>query len=355
MFMNGNELPFFLGFLVLIILLLSLDIGVFHKKDHEIGMKEAAIWTAIWIAIALLFNGLLFFHGEWVHGITDAESLKAYYNSYFQGSTSHCYDEALSYAGNLRIFRQNMGMEYLTGYLMEKSLSVDNIFVMILILNGFGIDKQYYHRVLFWGILGAIILRFLFIFAASALISKFVWVLAVFGVMLVYAGIKMFFDKSYKKINTANHVVVRWSSKVFRGSRELEGHNFFTKKNGKVFITPMFLVLMVIEFSDVIFAVDSIPAVFSLTRDPYIVFFSNIFAILGLRALFFLLDSIMDRFWLLKYGLGVLLTFIGVKMFLASVLHIEMGTGISLYVILGTLAVSIACSLLFPKKKITTA
>lgn len=355
MFMNGNELPFFLGFLVLIILLLSLDIGVFHKKDHVIGMKEAAIWTAIWICIALLFNGLLFFHGEWVHGITDAESLKAYYNAYFSGSTSHCYNEALSYAGNLRIFRQNMGVEYLSGYLMEKSLSVDNIFVMILIFTGFGIDKQYYHRVLFWGILGAIILRFLFIFAASALISQFVWVLAVFGIMLVYAGIKMFFDKSDKKINTSNHVVVRWSSKVFRVSRELDGHNFFTNKNGKVFITPLFLVLLVIEFSDVIFAVDSIPAVFSLTRDPYIVFFSNIFAILGLRSLFFLLDSIIDRFWLLRYGLGVLLTFIGVKMFLASVLHIEMGTGTSLYIILGTLAVSIACSLLFPKKKITTA
>jgi len=355
MFMNGNELPFFLGFLVLIIMLLSLDIGVFHKKDHVIGIKEAAIWTAVWIAIALLFNLVILFHGEWVHGINNTESLKAYYDSYFPGSTSHCYNEAFGYDENLRIFRHNMGMEYLTGYLMEKALSIDNIFVMIMIFINFGINKQYYHRVLFWGILGAIALRFLFIFAASALVSKFVWVLAVFGVMLVYSGIKMFIDKSGLQVDTSNHVVVRWSSKVFRVSRELDGNKFFTRKSGKLYITPLFLGLLVIEFSDVIFAVDSIPAVFSITRDPFIVFFSNIFAILGLRSLFFLLDSVMDRFWLLRYGLGVLLTFIGVKMLLATILHIEMGTGTSLYVILGTLAVSITCSLLFPKKKESAA
>jgi tellurite resistance protein TerC len=348
--MNGSELIFFIGFLLLVNFLLALDVGVFHKKDHIIGIKEAAVWTVIWISIALLFNGLIFWHGEWVHGVSDTASLKAYYAHYFPGNTTHFYNDTISYAENLKILRNRMGMEYLTGYLMEKSLSIDNIFVMIMIFISFGIEKKYYHRVLFWGIIGAIVLRFIFIFAASALITKFIWTLAVFGVMLLYSGIKMFFEKSEERIDTANHPVVRWAAKFFRVSRELDGHNFFTKKQGKVYITPLFLVLLVIEFSDVIFAVDSIPAVFSITQDPYIVFFSNIFAILGLRSLFFLLDGVMDKFWLLKPGLGVLLTFIGTKMLLDTIFHIEISTMASLFVILGILIVSISASLMFPKK-----
>ena len=348
--MNGSEFVFFICFLILVNLLLSLDIGVFHKKDHIIGIREAAVWTIIWISVALLFNGLIFWHGEWVHGVSDAESLKAYYSRYFPGSVTHFYDDAISYAGNLKILRNRLGMEYLTGYLMEKSLSVDNIFVMIMIFISFGIEKKYYHRILFWGILGAIVLRFLFIFAASALISRFVWVLAIFGAMLLYSGIKMFFQKDGERIDTANHPVVRWSSKHFRVSRDLDGHNFFTRKEGKLFITPLFVVLLVIEFTDVIFAVDSIPAVFSITQDPYIVFFSNIFAILGLRSLFFLLDGVMDKFWVLRYGLGVLLTFIGVKMLLETIFHLGISTMASLFVILAILTISVVLSLLFPQK-----
>lgn len=349
--MFAHELPFFLGFIVLIVFLLSLDIGVFHKEDHVIGIKEAALWTVIWISIALLFNAVLFLHGEWVHGIHDPDSLKGYYDTFYAGSAAHSYNDSLPFAENLKIFRHNIGMEYLTGYLMEKSLSIDNIFVMIMIFISFGIPKMYYHRVLFWGILGAIVMRFLFIFAASALIAKFVWILAIFGVMLIISGVKMFLDKGNEEIDTANHPVVRWASKFFRVSRVLDGHNFFTHIDGKLMITPLFLVLLVIEFSDVIFAVDSIPAVFSITRDPYVVFFSNIFAILGLRSLFFLLDGVMGKFWLLKYGLGALLTFIGVKMLIDTFFHIEIGTMMSLGVIVLILAFSITASLCFPRKE----
>ena len=335
---------------MLVTLLLGLDIGVFHKKDHVIGIKEAAIWTVIWISIALLFDGVIFLHGEWIHGIDDAESMQAYYSSYYHGSTTHVYDAASAYSENLKVFRNNMGMEYLTGYLMEKSLSIDNIFVMIMIFSSFNISKKYYHRVLFWGILGAIVLRFIFIFAASALISRFAWVLAVFGLILLYSGFKMLVKKDEEKVDTENHPVVRWASRLFRVSRKLDGHNFFTKINGKLYMTPLFLVLLVIEFSDVVFAVDSIPAVFSITHDPYIVFFSNIFAILGLRSLFFLLDGVIGKFWLLHYGLGILLVFIGVKMLLGTIFNLEISTLTSLFVILGILVFSILFSFVFHEK-----
>jgi len=344
--MNSSEIIFFCGFLALIALLLALDIGVFHKKDHVIGIKEAAVWTVIWISIALLFDIVIFTNAELIHGITDADSLRGYYAAYCSGSTSHCYDDALSYGENLRSFRKMLGMEYLAGYLMEKTLSIDNIFVMIMIFLSFGIDRKYYHRVLFWGIIGALVLRFIFIFAASALIARFSWILGLFGAMLIYSGVKMFLEKSgEEKIDTVSHPVVRFASKIFRVSREQHGHDFFAVEGGKRMITPLFIVLLVIEFSDVIFAVDSIPAVFSITKDPFIVFFSNIFAILGLRSLFFLLDGIVSKFTLLKYGLGVLLTFIGVKMIIEEFFGVEISTAASLIVILGILTLSIVGSM----------
>ena len=256
-----------------------------------------------------------------------------------------------SFEDNLSIYRHTLGLEYLTGYFIEKALSIDNIFVMILIFVSFGIDKKYYHRVLFWGILGAIVLRFIFIFLSAALITKFSWVLAVFGGILVISGIRMFFKKDDEKIDTEHHPVVRFASKHFRVLPQGHGHDFFTRVDHKLYITPLFVVLLVIEFSDVIFAVDSIPAIFSVTQDPFIVFFSNIFAILGLRSLFFMLSSVVDKFWMLKYGLGVLLTFIGVKMLLNTFWEIEIGTGASLIVILGILTLSIVFSMLFPKKE----
>lgn len=349
--MIGSELLFFGGFMLLVAFMLFLDLGVFHKTDHVIGFKESAIWTAVWIGVSLLFCLLIFFKAEWIHGITDNAGLQAYYDRYYYGKLHHGIDMNNSFEDNLGIYRHTLSLEYLTGYFIEKALSIDNIFVMILIFVSFGIDKKYYHRVLFWGILGAIVLRFIFIFLSAALITKFAWVLAIFGGILVISGIRMFFKKDDEKIDTEHHPVVRFASKHFRVLPQGHGHDFFTRVDHKLYITPLFVVLLVIEFSDVIFAVDSIPAIFSVTQDPFIVFFSNIFAILGLRSLFFMLSSVVDKFWMLKYGLGVLLTFIGVKMLLNTFWEIEIGTGASLIVILGILTLSIVFSMLFPKKE----
>lgn len=312
---------FFIIFMVFVVVMLTLDLTVFHKKDHVVGVKEAALQTAMWVALAMGFAALLYFHAEWVHGVpmTAAE-------------------------------KHETAEQFLAGYFLEESLSIDNIFVMIMIFVSFGIKKEYYHRVLFWGIFGAIVLRFIFIFALGALVTKFSWLLAVFGVVLLYSGVKMFRPQSDEQIDTANHPVVKFASKHFPVTKESFGHDFFHKNEaGKVLLTPLFLVLLVIEFSDIIFAVDSIPAVFSVTTDPVIVYTSNIFAIMGLRSLFFLLSDIADRFWLLHYGLGALLCFIGVKMIGGEFFHWHIDTLASLAVILGILVVSVALSMMIKK------
>ena len=334
--------------MVFIIFMLAMDLGVFHKKDHVIKIKEAAIWTGIWVALAMLFGLLLLFKAEWVHGITNMDELLEYVKG---GSLAHRIVPGMDFGDALPIYRKEIFQQYLAGYFLEETLSIDNIFVMIMIFVSFGIDKQYYHRILFWGILGAIVMRFLFIFLLGAVIERFSWVLAIFGVILIYSGIKMFRDKGDKRIDTANHPVVKLASRFLPVSRHTHGHDFFIKRDGRMYMTPLFLVLLVIEFSDVIFAVDSIPAVFSVTTDTYIVYFSNIFAIMGLRSLFFLLSNVTDMFWLLKYGLGVLLCFIGLKMIGHEFFGLEIGTMVSLAVILGILVASIGFSLLFPKKK----
>ncbi len=312
---------FFIIFMVFVVVMLTLDLTVFHKKDHVVGVKEAAMQTAMWVALAMGFAALLYFHAEWVHGVpmTTAE-------------------------------KHETAEQFLAGYFLEESLSIDNIFVMIMIFVSFGIKKEYYHRVLFWVIFGAIVLRFIFIFALGALVTKFSWLLAVFGVVLLYSGVKMFRPQSDEQIDTANHPVVKFASKHFPVTKESFGHDFFHKNEaGKVLLTPLFLVLLVIEFSDIIFAVDSIPAVFSVTTDPVIVYTSNIFAIMGLRSLFFLLSDIADRFWLLHYGLGALLCFIGVKMIGGEFFHWHIDTLASLAVILGILVVSVTLSMLIKK------
>lgn len=312
---------FFIIFMVFVVVMLTLDLTVFHKKDHVVGVKEAALQTAMWVALAMGFAALLYFHAEWVHGVpmTAAE-------------------------------KHETAEQFLAGYFLEESLSIDNIFVMIMIFVSFGIKKEYYHRVLFWGIFGAIVLRFIFIFALGALVTKFSWLLAVFGVVLLYSGVKMFRPQRDEQIDTANHPVVKFASKHFPVTKESFGHDFFHKNEaGKVLLTPLFLVLLVIEFSDIIFAVDSIPAVFSVTTDPVIVYTSNIFAIMGLRSLFFLLSDIADRFWLLHYGLGALLCFIGVKMIGGEFFHWHIDTLASLAVILGILVVSVALSMMIKK------
>jgi len=245
-----------------------------------------------------------------------------------------------------------MSLEFITGYLIEYALSVDNIFVIILIFSSFGVSEKYFKKVLFWGILGAVVMRFIFIFAGAALLQQFSWIMYIFGGFLVFTGLRMFFDKGDEEIDTSNHPVVKLASKYFKVFPRYVGDKFFIRRKGVLMMTPLFVVVLIIEFTDLIFAVDSVPAVFSVTKDPYIVFFSNIFAILGLRSMFFFLASIMHLFHFLKYGLAVLLTFIGTKMLAHSWLK-EVGftNTYSLYVILSILVLSIVASLLFPKKK----
>ena len=341
-----NDILFLLLFIVFTGGLLALDLGVVHKKDSIVTFKEASIWTAVYIGIALLFYLLLLLHGEWIHGITDMDHLQHLNTLHHHGLNF----DGKTFEESIRIYRHALSMEYLTGYLIEKSLSIDNIFVMLMIFIAFSVDKKYYHRVLFYGILGAIVLRFIFIFAAAALIQRFQWILLVFGIVLVYTGIKMFVQRNKKEtIDVEHHPVVKFLSKRNLSTSQFHGHDFFTKIDGRWLCTPLFVVLVIIEFSDIIFAFDSIPAIFSVTQDPYIVFYSNIFAILGLRSLFFMLESVMDKFRFLKVGLAALLTFIGAKMLLAKVVHI--GTGLSLIVIVAILTFCIVASILFPEKK----
>jgi tellurite resistance protein TerC len=343
-----TENLFLLIFIVVIAFLLFLDLGILHKKDHVVTFKESATWTAIWVTLSLLFFVFLRLQGDMVVDVHDKEQFVAQNQLYDHQVT---YDDALSWDENIKHYKRQLSLEYITGYLIELSLSIDNVFVMIMIFLSFGVAKQYYHRVLFYGILGAIVLRFIFIFAAGALIQRFHWLLLIFGAFLIYSGIKMFLDRNKdESIDVEHHPVVKFLTKRKLSTSSFDGHNFFTKVDGRWLCTPLFVVLMIIEFSDIIFAFDSIPAIFSVTHDPHIVFFSNIFAILGLRSMFFMLESIMDKFAYLRIGLSVLLTFIGVKMFL-PLLGIEVGIVASLVVILSILTLSILLSVLFPPKK----
>ena len=343
-----TENLFLLIFIVVIAFLLFLDLGVLHKKDHVVTFKESATWTAVWVTLSLLFFVFLRLQGDMVVDVHDKEQFVAQNQLYDHQVT---YDDALSWDENIKHYKKQLSLEYITGYLIELSLSIDNVFVMIMIFLSFGVAKQYYHRVLFYGILGAIVLRFIFIFAAGALIQRFHWLLLIFGAFLIYSGIKMFLDRNKdESIDVEHHPVVKFLTKRKLSTSSFDGHNFFTKVDGRWLCTPLFVVLMIIEFSDIIFAFDSIPAIFSVTQDPHIVFFSNIFASLGLRSMFFMLESIMDKFAYLRIGLSVLLTFIGVKMFL-PLLGIEVGIFASLVVILSILTLSILLSVLFPPKK----
>ena len=343
-----TENLFLLIFIVVIAFLLFLDLGILHKKDHVVTFKESATWTAIWVTLSLLFFVFLRLQGDMVVDVHDKDQFVAQNQLYDHQVT---YDDALSWDENIKHYKKQLSLEYITGYLIELSLSIDNVFVMIMIFLSFGVAKQYYHRVLFYGILGAIVLRFIFIFAAGALIQRFHWLLLIFGAFLIYSGVKMFLDRNKdESIDVEHHPVVKFLTKRKLSTSSFDGHNFFTKVDGRWLCTPLFVVLMIIEFSDIIFAFDSIPAIFSVTHDPHIVFFSNIFAILGLRSMFFMLESIMDKFAYLRIGLSVLLTFIGVKMFL-PLLGIEVGIVASLVVILSILTLSILLSVLFPPKK----
>jgi tellurite resistance protein TerC len=287
--------------------LLALDIGVFNRKAHEVSLKESLWWSLFWTVIALLFM------------------IVVHYSNGNEGA-----------------------MLYLTAYVVERALSMDNLFVFLLIFTYFQVPDKYQHRILFWGIIGALLMRFIFIFAGIALINKFHWILYVFGVILIYSGIKMLGDDD-DEIEPEKNPVLRLFRKIMPVAENYRGGRFFIKKDLKWYATPMFVVLIVIETSDVIFAVDSIPAVLSISQDTFIVYTSNIMAILGLRALYFALAGIMKIFRFLNYGLAVILSFVGVKMLVSGFFHIS--TSVSLLVICGVLTFSIMVSIFFPEEE----
>lgn len=354
-----TEILFLGGFVVFIAAILVLDMLVIDRKAHVVSIKEAGTWTGVWIGLALLFSVFLWFHGDMVHGIENMQDLQAVTARY----AAHLKLDTSDFEASLQQYRHYMTISYISGYLIEKTLSVDNLFVMMMIFTSFGVGKNEYQHVLNWGILGAIVLRFIFIFLGAAIISRFDWILLVFGALLVYSGIKMYVNRNKKEeINVEKHPLVKFLTKTGRMCPKFMGDKFFVresevngnrasdgmKKTGKWLLTPLFVTVLVIEFSDLIFAFDSIPAVFSVSLDPYVVFFSNIFAILGLRAMFFLLAAIADKFRYLKTGVCVLLAFIGVKMLIHE--YFEIDAIASLLFIIAVLIISIGASLVIPQK-----
>jgi tellurite resistance protein TerC len=288
-------------FNLFVLLMLALDLGVFHRRAHAIGLREAGAWSVVWVALALAFN---FWVWHW-HG-------------------------------------SKLGLEFLTGYLIEKSLSVDNIFVFLVLFRYFAVEPRYQHRVLFWGILGALVMRGAMIAVGVTLIARFHWVLYIFGLFLVFAGVRMMYERP-ESVNPERNPVFVWARRLMRVTKEYEGQKFFVVREGVWYTTPLFLVLLVVESTDLAFALDSIPAIFAITRDPFIVYTSNVFAILGLRAFYFLLAGIMPMFRYLGTGLSLVLIFIGLKMLAEP--WVEIPTSWSLGVVAGVLAVAVAASI----------
>lgn len=301
------SLSLWVGFTVVVLTILILDLGVFHRHAHEVTRKEAGLWCLLWVSLALLFDGWIYY--------------------------SHGPEPAL---------------EFLAGYLIEESLSVDNIFVFLLIFSYFSVPRIYQHRVLFWGIIGVLVMRGIFIAVGATLLHHFHWVMYIFGAFLIFTGIKMLLSED-SETHPSNNPAVKLLRRFMPVTDAYEGQHFFVRKNGKLFATPLFVVLITVESMDLIFAVDSIPAVFAVTKDPFIVYTSNVFAVLGLRALYFLIAGVLDLFVYLRYGLGVVLSFVGVKMALVDVYKIPIG--LSLGVIVIVLIITIVASLLFPPKE----
>lgn len=300
-----HSLTLWIVFNVFILLMLVIDLAVFHRKEHEESIREALAWTGVWIAMAVLF-------GVGVY--------------YYMGTQT--------------------ALDYYTGYLIEKSLSVDNIFVFLLVFSYFRVPPKYQHKVLFWGIFGALVMRFIFIFTGVALLERFDWIIYVFGGFLVFTGIRLAFEKD-KEVHPERNPVLKLARKFIPILKSYHGSHFFVKKMGRWMATPMFVVLIVIESTDLIFAIDSIPAILAITTDEFIVYSSNAFAILGLRALYFALSGIMRLFHYLHYGLSLILIFVGIKMLLADIYHIP--TPYALGFVAVTLTVSVIVSILLPK------
>lgn len=290
-----------IGFTLFVLLMLALDLGVFHRSAHAISVKEALIWSLVWIALSLLFN-----------------------------------------VGVYVWFGAERGLQFTAGYLLEKALSVDNIFVFVVIFGSFGVDRVHQHRVLFWGVLGALVLRAMFIGLGAALVHRFHWILYVFGIFLLVTAVRLFFHDN-QDAHPENNAIFRWFRRVVPSTGGYRGGAFFVRENGALLVTPLFLVLVLIEITDVLFAIDSIPAIFAVTQDPFIVFSSNICAILGLRSLYFLLADVVHRFHYLRFGLALVLGFVGVKMLIVDVFPVPIA--VSLGAIAAILAGSIVLSL----------
>lgn len=309
---------FYVVFTVCVVLLLLADLLVFHRKPHAVSLREAGLWSAFWILLALLFNV-----GVW----------------HFLGG--------------------HKALEFLTGYLIEKSLSVDNIFVFVLLFSAFAVPKEYQHRVLFIGVLSALIMRGIMIGIGAYLVAQFEWVLLIFGLFLFFAAFRMLTSKEEEEVEIEKNVVVRMVRKVLPVTPRYYGQSFFVMLDGRVYATPLLIVVAVVEATDLMFALDSIPAIFAITTDPFIVYTSNVFAILGLRALYFLLAGVVDRFYLLRYGLAIILAFIGAKLVGAVIGHVEIAgrdldlhvpTAVSLAVVGTVLVVATVGSLVFPRR-----
>ncbi len=322
--------PFYVGFLVLVFVLLALDLGVFHRKAHAVSIREAAGWSVVWVTLALLFNLAFFAYMRW-HFPLDPRLM------------------ALPGFEPLLAARET-ALEFLAGYVVEYSLSVDNIFVFVVVLTYFGVPPAYQHRVLFFGILGALVFRAIFIALGAALL-QFEWVVWLFGLFLVFTGVKMMWGGDEGIVEPHERFIIRQFRKRFPVTPDYHGHSFFVHTAGRLHATPLLVCLLFLEMTDILFAVDSVPAIFGLTREPFVVFTSNIFAILGLRNLYFLLAGAVDKFHFLKYGLGVVLVFVGLKMTVLNRLwHGHFPITWSLGIIVGVIAASIALSLLFPKQ-----
>lgn len=297
-------------FAIIIILFLVLDLGLFHKQAHKISTKSALYQSIFWVVISTLFGVFILLYDD----------------SGTEGA-----------------------VQYFSAYLTEYALSVDNIFVILLILKYFKVNESYYHKVLFWGILGAIVFRGVFIFVGTFLIEKFHWILYIFGVFLVYSGIRIYFEDGDEKIEPERNPILKFCKKYLPMAHDDFGGNFLVRQDHRWLFTPLFLVIVLIETTDLIFAVDSIPAAFAITQNPFLIYTSNIFAVMGLRAMFFLLAGIIDKFYLLQKGLSVILFFIGAKMLL-DIWHIEVNVYLSFTVIIVTLTLSIIFSVLIPRK-----
>ncbi|HMN28686.1 MAG TPA: TerC family protein, partial [Caldilineaceae bacterium] len=312
----GIGLPWIL-FTLFVLVMLAIDLGVFHRKAHAVSVREALSWSIVWIALALLFNVVIYFFWDVI-------------------------------SPNSTYTNQEAALAFLTGYLIEKSLSVDNIFVFVLIFSYFAVPAIYQHRVLFWGVLGALVMRGILIGLGAALIEQFHWIIYVFGGFLIFTGIRMAFHND-EEIHPEKNPLVNLVRRFMPVTRDYVGDHFFTRINGALAATPLFLVLVIVESTDLVFAVDSIPAIFAVTTNAFLVYTSNVFAILGLRSLYFVLAGVIDKFHYLKLGLSVVLVFVGVKMVIVDFYKIPVA--VSLGVVAAVLIGSVVASLLWPAER----